>query len=96
MQFPGPVGPAWNLRLFRHVSLIFFLTPCALVFIGLGLRLLPEAAVFATSATIFGCTWRWAGRLHPWLERWGRRPGYGQGVLVQREMEKPGLGEKLD
>ncbi len=80
MQLPDPVGPAWNLRLFRHVSLIFFLTPCVGTLICLGLGRLPQAAAAATSAIIFGCNWLGVRHYTTSLEKWGRRPGYGRGA----------------
>ena len=78
MQLPGPVGPAWNLRLFRLVGLVFFLTPCTLVLIFLGMGMFAEAAACATSAIIFGCNWAGARHYTRLLEKWGRRPGYGR------------------
>jgi hypothetical protein len=78
MQLPGPVGPAWNLRLFRRVSLVFFLTPCAGTLICLGLGRLPQAAAAATSAIIFGCNWAGARHYTRLLEKWSHRPGYGR------------------
>lgn len=83
MQLPDPVGPTWNLRLFRRVSLVVFLASCAGTIICLGLGKLAQAAAAATSAVDFACNWQFARHYTVLMEKWGRRPGYGQSAHVR-------------
>jgi hypothetical protein len=78
MQLP-PSGPLWNLRLFRGVSLVFFLVPLVVTLLFVGAGRFPEAAASAISTLIFGCTWQFARHFTAAMERWVRRPGHRQG-----------------
>jgi hypothetical protein len=93
MQIPGPIGPAWNLRLFRRVCLGTLLGTIAVMLICLGLGLFPQAAVCATSALFSGCYWQFVRHFTTLMERWIRRPGYRPIVLFldRRSANSPRL-----
>jgi hypothetical protein len=78
MLVPGRIGPAWSLRLFRRVSLVFFLVPLVGTLACFVSGRLSQAAAAATSALLFGCNWQCARRFTLAMEKWIRRPGYQQ------------------
>ncbi|MEM6393548.1 MAG: hypothetical protein AAF797_12300 [Planctomycetota bacterium] len=76
MKLPPSIGPAWNLRLFRRVSLLMFVAMLAVVVSFLTIGYYKQAGVLTISAIFFGLFWQFVRHLTLQLEKWSQRPGF--------------------
>ena len=73
MRLPPPIGPLWNLRLFRRTLLAFFLVLAFACAIALFFGKFKTAASIALPALLFWLQWRSARRVTESFERWATR-----------------------